>query len=755
MKKVQIIYGLVLTILLSTSYATAQEGTVPIASSSFSDYTKSFISMDTGRIALVNAKIIDGTGAPSKASQTVLIEKDLIIAVGSADEVEIPRGFYTIDLSNKTLIPGIVGTHNHMRLPNGAMLFTSPKLYLAAGVTTIQTCGTGNPVEEIAISKAIKEGRLPGPEIINSSPYFTGPDGKSNFIRFTDEKVIRDTIRFWAQKGVKWFKAYQGTRPADLRVIIDEAHKNGAKVSGHLCATTYQEAADLGIDAIEHGFIHSRDHSTGKEVGKCSGSIAFRSALDIDSDEVRQVQKKLIDKNVALSTTPAIFEAQARGIAEQRSLAAMAPAHVSAYEKRRKRMIEQGEDWYFKEIWLEKSLAYDLAFYKAGGLLTAGLDPGLHNTPGFGDQKNYELFIEAGFKPVEAIQVMTLNGALLLGRNDRGSIEKGKVANLVVLNGDLEKDPTIIRKVETVFKNGIAYNSEKLISSIKGNVGSRNDNSMAYFGQKEPGDKPVLFAPDLISRPNRYEFGCAFSKNGKEFFFGVDSGEGNEIYQSQWIDGVWTTPKNLFKGDPYSYNDPMLSPDENRLYFISNRPLEATGEPKDIDIWYIERAGSAWSEPINVGPTINSNLNEYYASFTEDGTLYFAARDQAPNAPRYAYDIYRSPLENGEFTTPKKLPEEINTDRYEADVFIAPDESYMIFCAIRRNGLGQGDLYISFKDKNGNWTPSKNMGDTINTENHELCPFISGDGKYLFFTSNQDIYWVSTSILKKYKETSK
>lgn len=738
--------------VLSTSYTIAQEGKAQIVPYSSSDYTKSFISIDTVKIALVNATIIDGTGIPSKASQTVLIEHDRILAVGKADELKIPKDYYTIDLSNKTLIPGIVGTHNHMRLPNAAMLFTAPKLYLAAGVTTIQTCGTGNPLEEIAIGKAIQTGRLPGPEIINSSPYFTGPNGKSNFIRFTNEKMVRDTIRFWAQKGVRWFKAYMGTRPADLRVIIDEAHKNGAKVTGHLCATTYQEAAALGIDAIEHGFIHSSDHSKGKKVGECSGSKAFRSELAIDSKEVRQVQKILIENNVALSTTPAIFEAQAIGLADQRDLVAMAPIHVSAYEKRRKRMLEQGDDWYFKKEWLQKSLAYDLAFYKAGGLLTAGLDPGLHNTPGFGDQKNYVLFIEAGFKPEEAIQVMTMNGARLLGRNEIGTIEKGKIANLVVLDGDLQADPAIIKNVETVFKNGIGYDPEKLINITNGNVGSRNDNSMTYFGQKAPTNKPALFAPNLISKPGRYEFGCAFSKDGKEFFFAEDNGEKNIIYHATLKQGVWTEPVKLFQNDSFSYNDPMLSPDESRLYFISNRSLDGSNEPKDIDIWYAERKGEGWSAPINVGPTINSNLNEYYMSFTTDGTLYFASKDRASDAPRYAYDIYRSTFENGAYTTPQKLPGEINTDRYEADVFIAPDESYMIFCAIRREGLGQGDLYISFKNKEGNWTPSKNMGDTINTETHELCPFISGDGKYIFFTSNQDIYWVSSEIIEQYRE---
>jgi len=646
--------------------------------------------------------------------------------------------------------------HNHMRIPRSAMLATSPKLYLASGVTTIETCGTGNPIEELAIAKSIRSGEQPGPEIINSGPYFTGPEGRANFIRFTNEKTVRDTIQYWAKKGVKWLKVYTDTRPQDLKVIVDEAHKNNLKVTGHLCATTFSEAAKIGIDAIEHGFIHSYDHAIDRESGVCGGNTDFRTNLSIGSNEVKKIQQKLIKNGVALGSTLAIFEAQANVAADPRDLEVMAPYHRAAYNTRKARKQAQGDAWYFKEEWLTKSMEYELQFFRQGGLLVAGLDPGLHNMPGFGDQKNYELFIEAGFRPEEAIQIMTSNGANLLERTDIGTIEVSKTANIVVLDGNLESNPKIIREVITVFKNGIGYDPKKLINSVKGNVGSETDNSMAYFGQKTPGDTPELFAPNIISKPNRHEFGCTISNDGTEFYFGVDNNGVMEIHYSNLVDGVWSPQKKLFESDSISYNDPMFSPDQKRLYFISNQSLDGEKTKEDIDLWYVERESikSEWFNPINLGLPVNSLLNEYYASFTDDGTLYFASKDKSEDAPRYAFDIYRSEYENGQFLKPEILPKSINTNRYEADVFIAPNESYMIFCSIRRKGLGlgQGDLYISFKDEDGNWSEAVNMGESINTEKHELCPFVTPDGKYLFYTSNQDIYWVSTEILDNYRE---
>jgi len=254
--------------------------------------------------------------------------------------------------------------------------------------------------------------------------------------------------------------------------------------------------------------------------------------------------------------------------------------------------------------------------------------------------------------------------------------------------------------------------------------------NFSYLAQEQPNIIPSIFAKGLISKTNEYEFGSIFSKDGKEFFYGVDMDGRAEIRYTQFKKGEWTAPVTILSHAKYGYNDPFLSPDEKELYYISDQPMSGEGESKDIDIWYSKRTKDGWSKPINAGTNINSSRNEYYISFTNTGKMYFASNVQ--------------PIQ--------KLGPAINTNAYEADVFIAPDESYMIFCANRRSiGLGRGDLYISFKDAAGNWTPSKNMGEPINSEKHELCPFVTADGKYLFYTSNQDIYWVSTDILERYK----
>ncbi|MEM6830904.1 MAG: hypothetical protein AAF551_10350, partial [Bacteroidota bacterium] len=159
-----------------------------------------------------------------------------------------------------------------------------------------------------------------------------------------------------------------------------------------------------------------------------------------------------------------------------------------------------------------------------------------------------------------------------------------------------------------------------------------------------------------------------------------------------------------------------------------------------------DRTPDGWSDPMNAGPNINSGGNEYYISFTNDGTMYFSSNKKDSD-----FDIYAARFSDGAFQPPVVLGDSINTSHYEADVFIDPEESYIIFCANRPDGLGEGDLYISFKKEDGTWTQSKNMGQPINSTYHELCPFVSKDGKYLFYTSNQDIYWVDAKILDRYK----
>lgn len=268
----------------------------------------------------------------------------------------------------------------------------------------------------------------------------------------------------------------------------------------------------------------------------------------------------------------------------------------------------------------------------------------------------------------------------------------------------------------------------------------------AYMGEKQPDLQPHIFAPNFISTEES-EFGSVFNAVGTTFYYGVDIKGKNEIRYSQLINDQWSAPQKVIPNDPYGYNDPFLSPDEQRLYFISKRPLEGQEKKEDQDIWYIEREQSGWSQPINAGTNINSERNEYYISFTADGTMYYSSNVHASEANVQSdYDIYYSKFKDGAFQPAIRLGDSVNTTAYEADVFIAPDESYLIFCGIRSDGLGRGDLYISFKNSDGTWSKSTNMGAPINTVHHELCPYVTADGKYFFYTSNQDIYWVSTAI---------
>ncbi|WP_299453865.1 hypothetical protein [uncultured Microscilla sp.] len=273
--------------------------------------------------------------------------------------------------------------------------------------------------------------------------------------------------------------------------------------------------------------------------------------------------------------------------------------------------------------------------------------------------------------------------------------------------------------------------------------------SKKYLGQTPPLSKPKKFAPGLISTQAEVEFGSVFSADGTEFFYGVDIDQKPEIRYCKLVNGQWSKPKILLKHPQYTYHDPFLSPDEQRLYFISNRPLNGKGAKKDADIWYIQRTTQGWSKPINAGRNINTDKNEYYISFTQKGNMYFSSNHAAKRS--YNYDIYVSHLKKDKFQPAVRLGAGVNTRRYEADVFVAYDESYLIFCSIRGDASRRGDLYISFKQKDGSWGKAKDMGSLINTVGHELCPFVTKDGKYFFFTRNNDIYWVSANIIDLYR----
>jgi imidazolonepropionase-like amidohydrolase len=450
---------------------------------SMSKTTRDFVTVSEPVIVLANATIIDGTGAAPKALHTIVIRAGRIASVGPAGSVNAPDGARVIDLRGQTVIPGIVGMHDHLFYTAAggremSLSFTGPRLYLGSGVTTIRTTGSIAPYGDINTKHAIDTGQIPGPHIHVTAPYITGAgaNGSSEMAIITSPEAARRFVDYWSQEGATWIKAYTDIKKADLAAAIDEAHKKGMKVTGHLCSVSYQEAVDIGIDNLEHGMLTDTDLDPDKKPDICPANSFVRvGAADPAGDAGRATIKKLVDKKVPMTSTLAVWEMffKDRPMRDERTLETMAPEVRQAYLTTRS-TIDTSSRWPLTGDMFKHAMAFEKAFVDAGGLLAAGVDPtGFGGAlPGFGDQRNYELFIEAGFTPAQAIQIMTANGAKILGIYDRlGSIEEGKEADLVVLNGDLVADPSTIRKVTTVFRGGIGYDSSKLIASAKGRVG--------------------------------------------------------------------------------------------------------------------------------------------------------------------------------------------------------------------------------------------------------------------------------------------
>lgn len=268
-----------------------------------------------------------------------------------------------------------------------------------------------------------------------------------------------------------------------------------------------------------------------------------------------------------------------------------------------------------------------------------------------------------------------------------------------------------------------------------------------YLGQTPPGIKPIMFMPGVVSKKNTIDFGSVFSRDNKTFYYATGPSRKHEIHYSEMVNGSPAPFKVLLKHPDYGFNDPFLSNDEQRLYFISRKPKDNRDTPANHDIWYVQKEQDSWSDPINAGPQINSDKNEYYISFTQDGSMYFSSNKHA--VKENDFNIYRAQANESGWDEAVQLGTGVNTDGYEADVFVDPDESYLIFSARgRSDSLGSIDLYISFRNEDGTWAKAKNMGSAINTRGPEYCPFVTKDGKYLAYTSQNDIYWVSTDIFK-------
>jgi len=441
---------------------------------------RSLITHDAPVIAITNVKVIDGTGAAAREGQTVVIDNGRIIAVGPAASTRPPSGAQVIDGGGHTLIPGIVGLHDHLYYTaaggrSAQLTFSAPRLYLGSGVTTVRTTGSRAPYAEINLKAEVERNRVPGPRIHITAPYITGGSGNSTMTLLESPEQARRFVAYWAQEGATWLKAYANIRSAELKAAIDEAHKHGIKVTGHLCSVSFIEAVALGIDGLEHGLYANSDYVRDKQPDVCPTSmVAAGAALNTSDPEIQRTFRTLIAKGVPITSTLAVYElfVPNRPTKDQRTLDAMAPEVREDYLRARAQIDAQTSP-----VGLERfraAMAYETAFVDAGGLLGAGVDPTGNGgaLPGYGDQRNFELLREASFTPEQVVQIMTLNGARILGVDrDLGSVERGKAADLLLIRGDLSGDPSVIRQLVTVFKDGIGYDSARMLESVRGRVG--------------------------------------------------------------------------------------------------------------------------------------------------------------------------------------------------------------------------------------------------------------------------------------------
>ena len=460
--------------------ALAASAVVAAQRPTLSNPVKNFVKVDAPVVALTNVRVIDGTGAPARERQTIVIRDANIAEIGDAARVKAPDGATVIDLTGKSVIPGLVMVHEHTYYPTGPNVYgqlgvSFVRLYLAGGVTTMRTAGNTNGLMDINLKQQIDAGQQAGPAMDATAPYLNGPNNQLQMHALKDADDARKQVAYWADMGATSFKAYMQITRAELGAAIEDAHKRGLKVTGHLCSVTLAEAADLGIDNLEHGFMAATDFVADKQPDVCPGqAVGQRTIAELDENGApfKALVQKLVDKHVALTSTMTVFETFTPGRPMPPGIDVLLPELKAQFEQSHAR-VEQSQQSLYKTL-LPKGMALERAFAKAGGMLIAGTDPTGSGgvIPGYSNQRQVELLVEEGFTPLEAISISTLNGAKYLGRDARvGTIAAGKQADLVVVNGDPSKTIADIRNVETVFRMGIGFDPAKLIASVSGKVG--------------------------------------------------------------------------------------------------------------------------------------------------------------------------------------------------------------------------------------------------------------------------------------------
>jgi len=439
-----------------------------------------FIKINAPVVALTHVRVIDGTGAAPRENQTLVMSGGNISAVGPASSVTVPAGATTIDLTGKSVVPGFVMVHEHLYYPTGPQVYgdlgmSFIRLYLAGGVTTMRTAGNHNGIMDLNIKQRIDAGTLVGPSIDATAPYLTGGGNHLQMAILKDAADARRQVDYWSDMGATSFKAYMEITRDELRAAIEEAHKRGFKLTGHLCSVTYTEAAEMGIDNLEHGFMASTDFVPNKAPDVCPGQTqGQRTVADLDpnGEPFKKLVATLLQHHVALTSTLPVFETFTPGRPFPPGVDVLVPDLKQQFEQTYQRTSQSQNSVY--SALFPKGMQLERAFAKAGGTLLCGTDPTGSGgvIPGFSNQRQVELLVEEGFSPVEAISICTLNGAKYLGRDSRiGTLVAGQQADLAVVEGNPTASISDIRHISTVFRLGIGYDPARLISSVAGKVG--------------------------------------------------------------------------------------------------------------------------------------------------------------------------------------------------------------------------------------------------------------------------------------------
>jgi len=455
---------------------------------------KDFIRVSSPVVALEHATVIDGTGAPAKQDQTIVFSDGQISALGASGSVEVPANAKRLDLTGYTALPGLVDMHGHLFYINNffnptdmlahVMPFSFPRLYLASGVTTIRTAGTFEPYADLDIKKAIDAGTFIGPKVHVTGPYLTGEGYPLvQLYALTGPEDARRTVEYWAREGATSFKLYTDLPRAVAKAAIEEAHRWELPITGHLGSIGFREAAELGIDNVEHGLWVDTEFAPDKQPDLAPAEYdAAAVDLDINGEAIQSMIKTLVDHHVAVTSTIAVWEQFAlHPAASEHVLDILTESgkKISADSRliELKKMTdgtphEKEKHERFVRM-LQKEAEFERAFVRAGGLLLGGSDAVIDVfIAGFGNQREVEMLVEAGFTAEQAIQIASLNGAQFLRESKRiGSLAAGKQADIMIVKGDPAKNIRDIENVEIVFKDGVGFDSKKLLESVRGQVG--------------------------------------------------------------------------------------------------------------------------------------------------------------------------------------------------------------------------------------------------------------------------------------------